>query len=133
MPCSVFAVVSDHQTCLARLHAAGFRADEISVLAVGAFAEAGLPDGDECAVDVAWLPAGGALHARGPLATLLHGTEGIVKCLGELGVPTYAAIRYEDALVRGAAVVAVHTANGFEVETVTELLRDGGCDLVAAA
>ena len=55
------------------------------------------------------------------------------KLLSELGVPAYAVLRYEDALARGAAVVAVHTDNGFEVETVSQILRDGGCEQVAAA
>lgn len=128
MPRSVFAIAADHRSCLAQLYAAGFHADEISVLA----ASGPLP-GEDLGSAVNWLPIVGTVHACGPLAALLRGGQGLISRLAELGVPAYAVLRYEDALARGAAVVAVHTANGYEVETVAALLRDGGCQQVAAA
>ena len=128
---SVFAIAPDHQSCLDRLHAAGFRPDEISLLA--AQSGAALADDETPRTGVAWLPAVGEVLACGPLAVLLKGGPGMIKRLAELGVPAYAALRYEDALARGNAVVAVHTENGYEIETLTALLRDGGCEQVAAA
>lgn len=127
---SVFAIASDHQTCVDRLHAAGFRADEISLIAAqdgATFSKAAEP------TSVAWLPAVGSVLACGPLRLLLQGGQGLIRRLAELGVPAYAALRYEDALARGAAVVAVQTDNGYEIETLTALLRDGGCEQVAAS
>lgn len=139
MPRSVYAIASDHRACLANLHAAGFRSDEISLLS-SAGEEASRGEGTSAgerspSTGVAWLPAVGAVLACGPLALLLRGAQGIgiAKPLAELGVPAYAAARYEDALTRGAAVVAVHTDNGYEIDTLAELLRDGGCELVASA
>ncbi len=129
MSCSVFGIATDHRACLAQLRAAGFRADEISLIAAGS----GAGIGGDAPSGMTWLPAIGAVVACGPLAPLLRGSQSLVKPLAELGVPAYAAQRYEDALARGCAVVAVHTENGFEIETVTELLRDGGCEQVAAA
>lgn len=126
---SVFAIAPNHQACVAHLHEAGFQSDEISLLAAGtqrvAIADAG--------EDTAWLPVVGTIRAYGPLAKLLHGDQSLISRLFDLGVPAYAALRFEDALARGAAVVAVHTANGYEIDLVAALLRDGGCDHVAAA
>ena len=137
MPRSVYAIATDHRTCLASLRAAGFRSDEISLLSSSGDEGSLEPaaDGRRSSTGVAWLPVVGAVLACGPLALLLRGAQGIgiAKPLSELGVPTYAATRYEDALTRGAAVVAVHTDNGYEIDTLAELLRDGGCELVAAA
>ncbi len=148
---SIFAVASDHLACLAQLRAAGFRADEISWLATNvtdfdeqkqvhvngiqltASADTASPPGKGTSIGSAWLPVVGTILASGPLALMLTGSQSIIKILSELGVPAYAVLRYEDALARGAAVVAVHTDNGFEVETVSQLLRDGGCEQVAAA
>ena len=129
MHTSVFAIAPDHQACVAHLHQAGFQADEISMLAAGAQRLAIADDGE----DTAWLPVVGTVRAYGPLAKLLHGGQSLIARLSELGVPAYAALRYEDALARGDAVVAVHTANGYEIDMVAALLRDGGCDHVAAA
>ncbi len=127
---SVFAIASDLQACIDRLHEAGFRPEEISLIAAqddSAFEDQATGTG------VAWLPAVGSVLACGPLQLLLQGGQGLIRRLAELGVPAYAALRYEDALARGAAVVAVHTDNGFEIETLTALLRDGGCEQVASA
>ncbi len=129
MPSSVFAIAPDHQACVAHLHEAGFQADEISVLAAGAHRLTA----DDAGEDTAWLPVIGTVRAYGPLARLLHGDQNLITRLEELGVPAYAALRYEDALARGNAVVAVHTTNSFEIDLVAALLRDGGCDHVAAA
>lgn len=133
MPRSVYAIAPDHRTCLANLRAAGFRSEEISLLSSAADESTGVERG--ASTGVAWLPVVGAVLACGPLALLLRGAQGIgiAKPLSELGVPAYAATRYEDALTRGTAVVAVHTENGYEIDTLAELLRDGGCELVAAA
>lgn len=136
---SVYAIASDHRSCLATLRAAGFRSDEISLLSSAAeetSTAAGETGGERRSpTGVAWLPTVGAVLACGPLALLLRGAQGIgiAKPLAELGVPAYAATRYEDALTRGGAVVAVHTENGYEIDILAEMLRDGGCELVAAA
>lgn len=133
MPRSVYAIAPDHRTCLASLRAAGFRSEEISLLSSAA--EVPSEGARNPSTGVAWLPVIGAVLACGPLALLLRGAQGIgiAKPLSGLGVPAYAAARYEDALARGTAVVAVHTDNGYEIETLAELLREGGCELVAAA
>ena len=131
MQCAVFAIAPDRQACLDRLQQAGFRADEISLLARDAVD----PDSGSAPAARAgtWLPAFGAVLAIGPLALPLHGGHGLVQPLATMGVPAYAAHRYQDALAKGIAVVAVHTDNGYEIDTVTEILRDGGCEQVSAA
>ena len=131
---SVYAIVRDQQACIANLQAAGFRYEEISFLSAGVD-EGSTEEGEaRLRTGVAWLPAVGAVLACGPLALLLRGTQaGIAKPLSELGVPAYAAHRYEDALSRGDAVVAVHTENGYEVDTLAQVLRDGGGRQVSAA
>ena len=131
MPSAVYAIVKDHRTCLAQLSAAGFRAEEISMLASDAVAR----DASEARDDSSrgWLPAVGMVLMCGPLALLLRGLHGSVKPLSQLGVPGYAAMRYEEALAHGSTMLAVHTDNGFEVDTVSELLRDGGCEHVTTA
>ncbi len=118
MSTSIFAITVNCQVCLERLYAAGFSVEEISTIGRRG------PNSGSMA---------GRLQASGPITRFLADGGGLSGPLTELGLPAYAAMRYEEAIRRGGMVVAVHTDNRYEVETVTELLRDGGCEQVAAA
>ncbi len=109
---AVFALSPAHHDCVQALLSAGFRPDEINVV--------------PAALD-ATLPAQGTLNA------VLRGVaSSLAQSLTAIGVPLWAAHRFETALIGGVALIGVTTANAYEVDTIAALLHDGGCEHVVA-
>ena len=124
---TVFALAP---TAAAREHAlralasAGYRDDELSFIATSAMVRpsAGWQR-------TPWRSGLGPLLASGALAVRLGGifSASFAAALDALGLPAYVVRRYEEAIAAGGVLLAAHTANGFELDALADLLADSGC------
>ncbi|HXJ81828.1 MAG TPA: DUF3341 domain-containing protein [Candidatus Methylomirabilis sp.] len=147
--------IADH------LRAAGFSADDISVLfpdktgtrdfahqqgtkaPEGAAAGAGA--GGVVGGGLGWLVGIGALAipgvgpfiAAGPIMAALAGAAvgaaagGLTGSLVGLGIPEYEAKRYEGKILKGNVLISVHTEDGKEVDRAKEILKRDGAEDIA--
>lgn len=110
---------------LETLQRAGYRSDEVSLLTTVAGA---LSAGET----LAWWAGLQRVCGQGRLTTHLRGASSLTEAFETCGMPAYAIRHCEAALGGGGVLVAVHTANGFEVEPLADLLYAGGGQHVVA-
>ena len=74
------------------------------------------------------------LKASGPLGVQLakRANLGLGAALEQLGLPAYAARHCAAAVAHGEALLAVHTENGFELESLNDLISECGGRPIAA-
>lgn len=113
---------------LSVLEQAGYQQDEISLLAA---AETKLP----AALPLTWQVHGEALHGQGPLPDhFTHFFSATFEgALLKFGLQPYAVRHCQTTLICGCVLLVVHTDNGYEPETLVEMLNDCGCVTIAAA
>lgn len=101
---------------------AGYQASEISIVTT---TDQPLPSG----LQLAWQMGRHHLFSQGPITA--HFTQRFAAtlpaALRDYGLPAYAVRQCEALLDRDDAVIAVHTANAFEIEPLADLLHDKGC------
>lgn len=112
---------------LETLQRAGYRSDEVSLLTTVAGA---LSAGET----LAWWAGLQRVCGQGRLTAHLRqgGATTLAEAFEACGMPAYAIRHCEAALGGGGVLVAVHTANGFEVEPLADLLHAGGGQHVVA-
>ena len=101
---------------------AGYQASEISIVTT---TDQPSPSG----LQLAWQMGRHHLFSQGPITA--HFTQRfsatLPAALRDYGLPAYAVRQCETLLDRNDAVIAVHTANAFEIESLADILHDKGC------
>jgi hypothetical protein len=159
----IFPSLAGAEQCVNALLSAGFRNDDISVLAPdqettrqlatekntktpeGATAGAttggviGGTIGLLAGIGALAIPGVGPLIAAGPIMGALAGlgagaaTGGIIGALVGLGMPEYEAKRYEGRVKNGGVLVSVHCDNSEWVDRAKDVLERNGAEDVASA
>jgi hypothetical protein len=147
---------------LHELNQSGFTAQEISVVSapaapapecvgslsqrrralppqpIGARSLVGAAFGLLAGLSVVSVPGIGTAIGAGPLVAMLDGggSSDIGGALGAIGLPQELAHQYTAHLRPGHALISVHTANSYEIDTLLQIFRDAGatlCDRVMDA
>jgi hypothetical protein len=154
---------SEASTIVGRLKAAGFTANDISVLmpdtqgskdfavdnetkapegaTIGAGTGAALGGGLGWLAGIGALaiPGVGPLIAAGPIMAALSGVAlggalgGITGALIGMGIPEYEAKRYEGKLKGGRCLLAVHSENSDETERAKEIFEHANAEDISTA
>lgn len=159
----IYRTRTDAETGVDRLIAAGFRAEDVSVLlqdnvgtkdfahekhtkapegtATGALAGGAIGGtlGLLAGIGALAIPGVGPFIAAGPIMGALAGigsggvVGGLVGALVGMGIPEYEAKRYEGRIKEGGILVSVHCDNGDWVSKAKDLLKQTGADDVSSS
>lgn len=162
---SVFGIVKTRnqaEACITALTAAGFRNEDISVLASDSFSTGDLvtekstkaPEGATtgaaaggtlggtigllAGIGAIAIPGVGPLIAAGPIMGALAGlgigaaTGGIVGALAGMGIPEYEAKRYEGHVRDGGILISVHGDDSQWVAKAKQILKGCGADDISS-
>lgn len=162
---SVFctATVSQTDTIICNLQAAGFSSNDISVLMADKAgtrdfalehntkapegAAAGAGTGAVLGGTLGWLagigalaiPGLGPLIAAGPIMAALGGAAvggtvgGLTGALVGMGIPEFEAKKYEGKVKSGSSLISVHTENSDEIERAEEIFERAGAQDITTA
>jgi hypothetical protein len=159
----IFPTISAADLGVDALIAAGFRADDVSILAADAPTTRELatekntktPEGTTtgaaaggvlggtlgllAGIGALAIPGVGPFIAAGPIMGALAGigagaaTGGIIGALVGMGIPEYEAKRYEGRVKDGGVLVSVHCDDSDWVKRAKDVLKQAGADDIASA